>query len=235
MNNVLWTIGLILQVLLLAALLRGGLARRLPLFTGLMAFYIGRSVFLFAGYGLMADEDYSFSEQVLSLVDILFQILVAWELLRGGRSDPGVHTQPPPVGRRALLFSALIVGSAVLAWGLSEISPLDRSRQFDRGVIFTAALMLLVAACTFFRKTGPPAAAAKLVLAGFALLSVAGISAQVGKTLAQFERNPRAYYLWSYVAIVAYLAVLGFWLVALPCVSTRPLVKWPRKATADAG
>ncbi|HTW79824.1 MAG TPA: hypothetical protein VME23_09815 [Terracidiphilus sp.] len=235
MNNTLWTIGLILQVLLLAALLRGGLARKLPFFTALISFYVARSLFLFAGSGQMEDEVYIFCEQALSFIDILLQIVVAWELLRGGRSDPGVRTQAAPVGRLALLFSALIVGSAALAWGLSEISPLNRSRQFDRGVVLTAALMLLVAACTFFRRKGPDAAAAKRVLGGYVLLAVASISAQVGKTLAQIQRNPQAYYLWSYVAIVAYLAVLGFWLVAMSRVSTRPLLKWPRKTTADAG
>jgi hypothetical protein len=235
MNNVLWTVGLILQILLLAALLRGGLARKLPLFTALIAFYVARSVFLFAGSELMEDEAYSLCEQALSLIDILFQILVAWELLRAGRSDAGARAQAAPLGSKALLFGALIVGSAALAWGLSEIPPLNRSRQFDRGIIFTAALMLMVAAYTLISKKAAHAAAARRVLTGYSVLAAAVICAQVGKSFAQLQRDPRAYYLWSYVAIVAYLAVLGFWLVALPQVSTRPLLKWPRKATADAG
>ncbi len=234
MNTLIWTLGLILQILLLATLMRGGLARKLPFFTALIAFYVARSVFLYAGSGLMEDDAFSVWQQVLSLVDILFQILVAWELLRGGRGDPGTRTQAAPLGRLALLFGALLAGSATLAWELSEANPLNRSKQFDRGVILTSALMLLVAACSFSRRKVPPAAAANRVLAGYALLAAATFSAQVGKTLAEIQRDSRAYYLWSYVAVVAYLAVLGFWLVALNGVSSHPLLKRPRKTAAGA-
>jgi len=234
MNNSLWAIGLILQVLLLAALMRGGLARKLPFFTALIAFYVVRSVFLYAASELMENDAYALCEQALALVDILFQILVAWELLRGGRGDSGARTQAAPLGRQALLFGALIVGSAALAWGLSAMNPLHRSKQFDRGVVFTAALMLLVAAYTFLWRKGPHLAAARRVLAGYALLAAASISGQVGKALAAIERQSRPYYAWSYAAVAAYLAVLGFWLVALHGVSPRPLLKGPRRTTAGA-
>lgn len=234
MNNLLWTIGLILQILLLAVLMRGGLARKLPFFTALIAFYLARSVFLHVGSGLMEDEVFSLCTQALSLVDLLFQMLVAWELLRGGRRGPLATTQAAPVGKRALWFGAMIAVSAALAWGISEIPPINQFKQFDRGVILASTLMLLISAFPFFRKREQRAAAANRVLAGYALLAAASITAQIGKALAAFERDAHAYFGWSYVTAIAYLTVLGFWLIALPRVSTRPLLKWSGKASPSA-
>src|SRR5208337_613222 len=123
MNNLIWTTGLILQILLLAVLMRGGLARKLPFFTALIAFYVARSVFLQVGSNLMEDDAYAICNQALSLVDLLLQMLVAWELLRGGRRDRNAITQAAPIGRRVLWFGAMIAVSAAFAWGLSKITP----------------------------------------------------------------------------------------------------------------
>ena len=116
MNTSIWAIGLILQCLLLGALARRGMARRLPLFTALVGFYVVRSVFLFAAFGHLSTDTYSLTYQALSLMDIVFQVLVAWELFSGGRQYPPAPAHSAAVQdslwRRLALFSALLVGSA---------------------------------------------------------------------------------------------------------------------------
>jgi len=235
MNTALWTVGLVLQFLVLVALLRSGLARRLPFFTALIAFYLARSAFLYVGSSLIEDDAYKVCTQVLSLIDLAFQVVVAWELLNGGRRMGNAPIEGASRGRLAILFAVMIVVSAAVAWGLSEVSPINRFKQFDRGVILTSTLWILVAASVIFRKRELHATAANRLLAGYFFLGAAGISGQIGRAVSASARNGHAYIAWSYVTALVYLAVSAFWLIALTRVSTRPLLKKPRKAMAGAG
>jgi hypothetical protein len=238
MNTSIWAIGLILQCLLLGALARRGVARRLPLFTALVGFYVVRSVFLFAAFGHLSTDTYSLTYQALSLMDIVFQVLVAWELFSGGRQYPPAPAHSAAVQdslwRRLALFSALLVGSAAVTWGLSAAVPANPNVRMDRGVLLSSALMLAVAAVTFFWLRNSRGPATRRVLEGFAILAASGILAQIGRALAARHRDAWAYGFWSYLAAVAYLAVLLFWLVALPRAAAHPGRKRPRKKTIAA-
>jgi len=234
MNNWLWIVGLILQTVLLGVLLRSGLVRKLPLFTSLMAFYVGRAVFLHFGADLMEDDAFSMCQQGLSLIDLIFQIGVAWELMSGGRSERAERTQGRHRGRQVMWFGAMVAASAALAWAVSTISPIKLYAHFDRGVILTSLLMLMVAAWALPKMREPGRAAAGRVLIGYTPLAATAIASQIGVAIAASTRNKHAYFGWSYATAIVYLAVLVFWLAAIIRNSARPLKKTRDAAVSAA-
>jgi hypothetical protein len=220
MNNWLWAIGLLLQCTLLMALVKRGVARRLPLFTLLIGLYVLRSVFLFAAFGHLSAAAYTLSITALSLIDVALQVLVAWELFIGSRqnSHSGTAQADPVPGsllRRLAAFCALVALSTVMAWGISRLVPANPRSPIDRAVLLPSILMLMVAAVTASRSWHSRASVPVRVLAGFAVLGAAGILSQIGRALAALHREPRSYTGWSYTDAFAYLAVLVVWLGAV--------------------
>lgn len=213
LNNILWSLGLTLHLLLLITLVVRGMARRLPAFTGLMSFYLLRSLMLYALSGHLHGPAYAVGYNALSLMDLLLQILVAWELLGAVQAFRGMA-----LVRRLALFSAAIVLSGALAWGISLAIHADSRTPVDRGVLFCSALMLAVATAAAGRGLHGPA---RRVLQGFCMLSLSGIVSQVERTLAAMHRNAPAFHRWSYAEAAVYLLVLLFWLLSLQAGAVR--------------
>ena len=204
-NTLLWALSLLLEGLLLAVLIRRGTARLLPVFTALIAFYVLRSVLLFALFGHLDAPAYELTYTTLSSIDLLLQIAVAGELFAGDRQ----RTQPPLP--RPALFAGLVLLSAAVAWLLSVALPGSARNPVDRGVLFTSSLMLAVFAFARDRFAGT---FSRRVLQGFAVLGIAGILTQIGRTVAALHRDAHAFTRWSWAEPGAYLAVLVFWLLA---------------------
>lgn len=214
MNNWIWGAGLGMQVVLLWVLVHRRITRYLPLFTTLIGLYVFRSVFLYAGFGHISGDMYSLSYDALSLLDVVMQVLVAWELFCAWQEER--------IAGRALdrmaAFAGLVVAAAAVAWGISRAVPAAVHTPIDRGVLLPSVLMLLVLGVREMRPTGAATAmqrAARRVLVGFAVLAAAGIASQVGRTVAALHREARLYLRWTYMDAFAYLVVLLFWLIAL--------------------
>jgi len=211
LNNWIWATGLVLQCALLGFLPWRGAARRLPLFSGLIAFYVLRSVFLFVGHGQLSSESYSVSVGALSTLDVVLQVLVGWELLRTAGSTPF----PGSRWRRLATFCGLVALSAAGAWGISATVPASYRSPVDRGVLLPCLLMILVAAFAFFRPGRTFTSTPSRVLLGFAVLGATGVATQIGRALAALHLQASAYTTWSYSGAFLYLAVLIWWIVAL--------------------
>jgi hypothetical protein len=213
LNNAMWALSLALQCSLVALIFARGLVPAMRAFTLLMGFYLLRSAVLFSLFGRIPGEAYSFLYTVLSALDILLQTLVAFELFL---------TAPMPQPRKrpsAAVFAGLVLASVALAWLVSASIQANPRSPIDRGVLFTSILFLAVFAVV--RHRFAPSRHARL-LQGFAVLGIAGICSQAGRTAAAFHRNAAVFTRWSYVEAIAYLSVLLFWLVALARSPARP-------------
>lgn len=225
-SNWIWAAGLTLQCLLLAVLARRGVVRRLPVFTSLIALYLLRSLFLFAAFGRLSAATYQSTYAALSWLDILLQIVVAWELFRGGwRNLPSAET----LWRRVAIFAGLAALSAAAAWAISRAVPTDLRAPIDRGVLFPSLLFVTVAIAAILRHDPPAGSAPRRILEGFAPLGMVAILSQIGRTLAALHRDGTSYKHWSYAAAVSYLVVLVFWLLAVPAEKPAAPVKPARK------
>ena len=210
MNNWIWALGFILQCTLLGVLLYRGMARRLPFFTALVAFYAFRTLFLFTASGHLNPAADLLSYNVRSAMDVALQILVAWELFHEGRGAL--------IGGRLIsrlgAFSALLALAATMTWAILRALPAQLGHPVDNRVLFPCLLMLMVASGVALRG-GRRFTAARRVLAGFALISGVRLFAQVGTAVSGLHRNAHATTRWSYAEAVTYMAVTVFWGVFL--------------------
>lgn len=220
MNNWIWAIGLALQCLLLGVMLLRGAARSLPLFTVLVAVYISRSVFLFAAFGHMSPAAYSLVYQMLSALDVVLQVVVAWELYCDGRQNRGMRVGAESslvsgsLPRHLAVFCMIGTASAAAAWGISRVIPASPHSPIDRGVLFPSLLMIGVAAVVAFGHWNRPGSIPRRVLFGFAFFGAVSVASQIGRTLAGLHRDGQLFARWSYAEAFAYIAVLLFWLAA---------------------
>jgi hypothetical protein len=211
LNTILWSLGVALHLLLLMTLVRRGIAQRLPAFTGLISFYLLRSLLLYGLSGHVQGPAYALFSSALSTLDLVLQSVVAWELFSTARrAAPGL--QRVTLLHRLAMFAGFALAAAGMAWSLSLWVPAHPRTPIDRGVLFTCLLMLAVAAASVGRRLQAPACH---VMRGFCALSITGILCQVERTLAGFHRDAATFQRWSYPAAVIYLIVLSFWLLSL--------------------
>jgi hypothetical protein len=203
----LWCFGLALQLLLLALLFRRGLARRFPVMTGLLGFYVLRSLLLYALLRFSARDVYQAWYDALSLADIALQVALAAEIAVAALRQRGGWS-----GRRGAV--AALVSGAVLAAAatLASLLPARGVVPVDRGSAFSSLLLVLVFVwIAALRARGP----ALRIGAGFSVYGVVAVAAAVARHLAAIHRNGRAYVAGSYIPSGVYLAVLVFWILAL--------------------
>jgi hypothetical protein len=206
-NTSVWIAGLVLQSYLLVALFSRRVARRLPVFTVLLSFYVVRSILLYSFSGHLAPEDYAGLYSALSQADFVLQLVVAGELafcvLRGT-----VH-----IGWASWIKSGILVvlGLAIAAIAASRVRVPGRYPP-DRGMAFVAMLMVfLVLGLIAAKVSGSP----RRVAEGFALYGVIGTLAGVERAYAAIARNARAFTAWSYVSTATWLVVVLFWIFVL--------------------
>jgi hypothetical protein len=210
-TTILWALGIVLHLSLLATLLLRGIARRLPAFTGLIGFYLMRSLLLFVLPGHVAAPVFASIYNGLSWLDLVLQTFVAWELFKALRSGASERAGTSRL-RRAAVFAGCALLSASVSWSLSLAVPANPRAPMDRGVLFAGMLMLAVAAVSA-RQRGMTVA--RQLIAGFGLLGLTSILCQVERTLAAYHRDAVAFQGWSYPVPFVYLAVVGLWLLSL--------------------
>jgi hypothetical protein len=222
LSLILWSVGLVLQVLLLALLFRRGLARRFPVLTGLIAFYVVRSLLLYGLIHFAARDTYQAWYDALSLADIALQMALAAEIATAALRERSTWS-----GRRVAFVIPIAVAVVAAAGAAAAFLPARGPVPVDRGSAFASLLLALVFVwVAALRAHGP----ALLISAGFAVYGIVAVAAAVERHLAALHRNPGAYVAGSYTSSGVYLAVLLFWILALKPDAPAPA----RLATAQA-
>ena len=208
-NAVLFILGIALQILLLGVLVARRHAARVPAFTSLIGFFLLRTVLLRVLAGHTDPDVYMTSSSALSLLDTLLEIVVAFELFRAAMP---VIRQNTHWRSRWPMFVLLVVITAGFAWGVSALVPSTPRHPIDRGILFTAGLLLAVAIRSRWNAERP---LERRILMGFIPLSLIGIAAQIGQSLAAVHRNVATFKAWSYAEPLTFLLVLLYWTAAL--------------------
>lgn len=207
LNNALWTLSLVLQLTLVAAIVSRNIARRLPAFTALLTFYPLRAACLFLLYGHIAPDIYASLNASLSLLDLVLQAAVAVELTIRLIQELGGWTLP----RALIALLALIASSIATTLVLAQLPahtplPVDRAQTF---LYFLLLALFLWSVLTSHSNLLRP------VALGLALYASISLAAQAGRTVAAIHRDASAYARWSYTSATGYLLVVALWLLTL--------------------
>jgi hypothetical protein len=206
-NDLFWTIGLLLQCSLLVLVFLRGFARRLPLFCGLLMFYILRSALLFALFGKIDPAAYASTYEGLTLVDLALQLMITGELALRLTRAAGRH------GLRrssvlALLPAFALAATLLLAHAMPSHSPVP----FDRVQAFIWTSMILLGALAL---AWPATDLRRRLALGFGFFGIVGIAASIERLFAVLARDARSLAVWSYAPPVAWSLVVVYWIVAL--------------------
>jgi hypothetical protein len=210
LNDCLWAAGLALQLVLVAALFSRGVARRFPVFSSLIVFYVVRSFFVFTLFGYVAHETYSDLYTLLSWVDFLLQILLVVEIGVANLRQSGGWDGLSP--RAASVGTALAFIACAIAMGVAALLPSPGRLPVDRGAAVIAVLMLsLLVWALWIKLAGPP----RRIVEGFAVYSLAAVSIGLERSYAALYRNSIAIAAGSYAQAGVYLAAVVFWLLTI--------------------
>jgi len=212
-NTLLLTLSAAVELALLVALFSRGIVRRAPVFTVLIAFYLVRSVLLYAIFHHMNVASYHALYDSLQLTGLVVEAAVAIEIavhLARSRAEQTLLNGLAPVA----LLALAVLCTALATMLLPEHAPIPT----DRAELFFSFLMVLL----FAWSLSTPAMLARNIAAGFALYSIADLSASFGRTYAALHQNAAAYELWSYAVAAIYIFVVLYWLVALKPIQTPP-------------
>jgi hypothetical protein len=215
-NLCLWVAGLALQLLLAGVLFVRGVARRFPVFTVLIGFYIVRSILLMTVFGYLARGAYRQLYDILSWIDLLLEILLAAELAAAIlRHAGGWNSISAP---RAAIGAVLVLMACALAAVSAALLPTPGRVPIDRGGAFSAVLMLvLLAWAVVTRVRGAP----RRIVEGFAVYGAAGIAIGLERSYAALYRNGAAFAAGSYAQAGVYLAIVVYWLFTLKMPGAR--------------
>jgi hypothetical protein len=217
-NHSLLALGLILQCSLLALLFTRRLARSLPIFTLLIAFYLLRSVLLLTLFGHIDSDFYAVTYNTLAAVDLVLQLLLAVEIAaRLVRAAGGWATH-----RGALLTLPCLALVATL-W-LTQALPAQTRVPPDRLQLFNWFLAVLLCLWAIsLRKTAPAATLLlRRLLLGLGAYAFLGIGATILRTLAAANRDALRFTRFSYILPIAWLLVVLYWIAALKPQPNRP-------------
>ncbi len=206
-NTALLAAGLLLQIVLLYLLLRRRTTQPLYLFTILIAFYVLRSILLFALFKFISSEAYATLYSALSLADLALQLALAVEL-----SLATVRSRTRSTLPAALLIHQLFLIPALITGGIAAILPGHSPVPADRGTTFSGLVFLTLWGWSLRFRHAPRTRA---ILAGLATIGIVGALSQAGRTVAASQRNAQAFRISSYFSAIIYLLVLLFWIARI--------------------
>jgi hypothetical protein len=207
LNVVLVALSVGLECALLGVLIVRGNARRLSLFTLLIAFYVARSVAYLVLPAHMGPASFARLFAGLSLADVVLELGLAGQIALAAARQYS-DAQRDRLSRVLLLLLAGVLVS-VLATALLP----SRGRvQIDRGTVLVGFLMLLLWVWMAVERLGGPA---RRVAEGFAAYGAVAIVANVVRNQAGLHRNETLFRTASYAQSGAYLLAVAFWCLAL--------------------
>jgi hypothetical protein len=207
LNNIVWTLSLILQVSLVAAVFARKIPRSFPAFAALIIFYPVRAVLLYGLYGHLATGTYESTYGALATLDLLLQATVMGEITLHVVRELGGWTI-----KRVGFIVLLLIVTAGCTTAIVTSLPQHAAQPVDRGQIFASVLMLTV---SIWALIAARASLLRSIVLGLALYSSTGLAAQVARNVAVARRDRIAFERWSYVSAAAYLIVVVLWLLTL--------------------
>ncbi|CAN5662921.1 hypothetical protein BH10ACI4_BH10ACI4_26530 [soil metagenome] len=221
LNNILWLISLLLQIILLAALFSRNIPRRLPAFTTLIAFYPLRAALLFTLYGHLAPATYGGLYTNLALLDLILQAVVAVELTLHLLREPATQTRSKPLPRALALLPVVAAAAAATLLVVRQL-PTTAPIPTDRAQTFLSFLYLGIFIWTTATTQSP---LLRPITLGFALNASISLFSQTGHITAALHRDAQAYARWSYASAATYLIVVCLWYLTLKPQSPLPAQK----------
>jgi hypothetical protein len=207
-NLCLLSIGLLLHAVLLIRLIRLRLLARMPVFALLVAFYIVRSLVLYGISTILDRVAYNHLFSVFSLIDIVLQVVLAVEI-----AFYTLRSAPSAKPGHRMRFVALVAAGAILAAIIALAAPATGRVPFDRGILFTALIMLLLLAwMTTARVSGPH----RRVVEGFAVYGIVAVLAGIGRNFAFIHRSQAGFLTASYTLSGIYLLIVLYWILTIP-------------------
>ncbi|MGC2638708.1 MAG: hypothetical protein WA294_16110 [Acidobacteriaceae bacterium] len=207
LSVILWSVGLVLQLTLLTMLFVRRAARRVPIFTLLIAFYIARSVALFFLPGVISHATYASLYENLGLVDTVLQIGVAIEI-----AVTALRQYDRWSRERIVKISLLMMTGVVAALFVAVLLPSRGRAPIDRGTVFPALLMVLLFVWMATARLGGPS---RRIVEGFAAYGAVAIAANVVRNQAALDRSGSWYLAGSYAQSGTYLLVVLFWILTV--------------------
>lgn len=208
-------LALLLQAALVVSVFRRGIARSYPGFTALIVFYPIRAIVLFVLSGHAAADMAEGWSDVLSVIEILFEVWLMVELTFRLTGEMGRWTTRRIRAGSMIVVMALTGAGATLIAAPSRV-PLDRTQVF-----FWWAMLALGTATVLVPRLPNRSTNLVRVCGGFAAFSLCQLMALAGRAHAFAERSRYAYVGWSYVPATAYMVVMMYWLVFLEKEETR--------------
>lgn len=207
-NTLMWIASLALQLALFAALFVRGVARRFPIFTTLIGFYLVRSALLFLIFDHVAPIIYHSLYNTLLSLDLLVQAAVAIEIILHLIRNQGGWTLLRGLAPIAILLIATICTALIAA-----LIPAHAPIPVDRTQFFFSFLMILL--FTWALSIPASTLVVRRITAGFALYGIVNVSANFSRTYAAIHNDAPLYVTWSYTLAGIYLLVVLFWLLSL--------------------
>jgi len=206
-NNLIWAVSLLLQLVVLVKVFRSGMARQLPAWAALLLFYPLRGAALFLLSAHLARPTYIEIFNLFSVIDLFLQFALVIHIATKYAAAQGGWTMP-----RLGALAGILAGSAVATFVLVQSVPKNTPLPPDRAQIFDSFLMILLCVWMMVR---PAKGILRKVCLGFAFFGTWNVLAMLGRTVAASHRDVRTYTAWSYVSPAAYMVVMVFWLIAL--------------------
>ena len=212
LNNLAWGLSLALQLALLVLVIRRGIARRLPFFTVLLAFYPVRAILLFALFGHVGAETYAGLYSGLSVASLVLMLLAAAEL--GWRLWQAAAGDREAAEGRPWWLAAILTWSLAATAILTKQLPPNSPVPVDHVQVFLEWVFTGLAAWALTLPAGRVGVLRRVAI-GFGVWGLLDVLATVLRTFAASRRDRAAFELWSYVSSGAYLGVVLFWILAL--------------------
>lgn len=140
LDFVFWAAGFFSQLILLVVLLHRRLATQFPLFTGLVAGNVARTVILYIALRCAKGQTYSFVYWSMALIDVCLQIGVVYELAAHIFRPLGDWAPDIQRSSIAILCGSLVVAGA-LSWLATPNAATWQQLLVVKGSFFSSALM----------------------------------------------------------------------------------------------
>ena len=218
-HQFLWATGFSSTCLLLAVLLLRKRAASFPVFTGLIAFYVAKTIVLFTiavRLGLKS-RTYFFTYWTLGYLDVVIQFVVFYELVRQVFCPASVWACDT---KRA--FQWLISASSLLALGLALLASPSTVHSYEtyllRSNLFTTILMteLFVGIMVLSSTAGLPwKTHVARIGQGFGACALSSMMLQGARNYFGMGHGRQIPELISNIETVIYIGCMGFWAVTL--------------------
>lgn len=220
LNQILWAVSFVGNVLLLAVLWARRRAAAFPMFTVLIAFYVARTIALYLILQLVhrsTQQVYVYSYWSMAVVDEILQVTVFYELAKDVFCPTGVWASD--IQRT---FRWMVVAAGVVAAALTLLAVPATAKPIQLAILrsnfFTSALMgeLFVGMMALSATAGLPwkTHVAKIAQ-GFGVFAVICIAIDTVNSYVGLAEGSRVYDALSLFRRSIYAGCVGYWIVTL--------------------